>query len=215
MLTQGSCYNSFRVTTHLSFVRANMPRPAPPMTKRTSPCLDLRLASGKSVLIDSLDCATIRDARYKIGEQLGTPPDCVSLVTSAGLEPNDYDSVNLIGTGVTTIIIDYAKHAPVPRAGARLEALDRVLHVVAKRCKGECLTSKHVNKAVWNLRYTRHSGKSAAQVAEGVLRRLVEGGWLKTWRREGVRSARTGPCAGAAGRRGPPSTGTQPATPSE
>ena len=74
-------------------------------------CVDLRLASGKSVLIDSLDCATIRDARCKIGEQLGMPTDCVSLVTSTGLEPNDDDCINLIGTGVTTIIIDYAKRA--------------------------------------------------------------------------------------------------------
>ena len=118
-------------------------------------------------------------------------PDCVGLVTSAGLELNDYDSVNLMGTGVTTVIIAYAKHAPVPRAGARLEALDRVLHVVAKRCKGECLTSKHVNKAVRNLRYIHQSGKSAAQVVDDVLSRLVEGGLAEDVE-EGGRKVRKG-----------------------
>ena len=59
---------------------------------------------------------------------------------------------------------------------SRLEGLDRVLNHVVLKCKGACFTSRSVNLAVRNLRYTTNSGKSAKEITDKVITRLVEGG---------------------------------------
>ena len=68
--------------------------------------VDLRLVSGKPVELYTSVVTTIADARRQIAHVLKIPMECVRLVTSAGIEPNDDDHPDLILTDATTIVID-------------------------------------------------------------------------------------------------------------
>ena len=72
--------------------------------------------------------------------------------------------------------------APVLPPTARLEGIDRLLVVVARRCKGDW-TSKNVNQAIRNVRYTKD--RLPAEVAAEVIERLAQGGLAEDHREEG------------------------------
>ena len=72
--------------------------------------------------------------------------------------------------------------APVLSPTARLEGIDRLLVVVARRCKGDW-TSKDVNLAIRNLRYTKD--RQTVEVAAEVIERLVQGGLAEDHKEEG------------------------------
>ena len=57
-----------------------------------------------------------------------------------------------------------------------MEGLDRVLHIVVQKCKGDGLTSKGVNTAIRNMRYTTNSEKKCCEVVNLVLDTLIKGG---------------------------------------
>ena len=56
----------------------------------------------------------VADVRRGVADVLHVPMQCVRLVTSAGVEPNDRDQADVIPTGVTTIAID--RETPFLRA---------------------------------------------------------------------------------------------------
>ena len=58
----------------------------------------------------------------------------------------------------------------------RVEGLDRVLHIVVQKCKGDGLTSKGVNAAIRNLKYTANSEKKCGEVVDLVFNRVIDGG---------------------------------------
>ena len=76
--------------------------------------------------------------------------------------------------------------APVQAPSARLEGLDRVLHIVVQKCKGDGLTSKGVNTAIRNLKYITNSDKKCADVVDLVLNRLIDGGLAEEAVEEGA-----------------------------
>ena len=51
-----------------------------------------------------------------------------------------------------------------------------MLHIVVQKCKGDGLTSKGVNAAIRNLKYTANSEKKCGEVVDLVLNRLIDGG---------------------------------------
>ena len=67
---------------------------------------DLRLGSGRPIVIDTSNVTSVADARREIASVLKLPLAFVRLVTSAGLEPIDDEHVNSISTNVTIIVID-------------------------------------------------------------------------------------------------------------
>ena len=77
--------------------------------------------------------------------------------------------------------------APVQAPSARLEGLDRVLHIVVQKCKGDGLTSKGVNTAIRNLKYTANSEKKCGEVVDLVLNRLIDGGLAEAGEQGAVR----------------------------
>ena len=66
--------------------------------------------------------------------------------------------------------------AEVKAPGARLEGLDRVLHIVVQKCKGDGLTSKGVRAAIKNLKYTANCEKKPFELVDVLLDRLVDEG---------------------------------------
>ena len=50
------------------------------------------------------------------------------------------------------------------------------MHTVVQKCKGEGLTSKGVNAAIRNLKYTINSERKCGEIVEDVLNRLIDGG---------------------------------------
>ena len=67
--------------------------------------LDVRLASGKCVEVDASIVNTVGEVRRQISETLKVPESCLKLVSNTGAEPSDGDPINLISTGVTSLVI--------------------------------------------------------------------------------------------------------------
>ena len=82
--------------------------------------------------------------------------------------------------------------APVRAPSARLEGLDHVLRFVVEKCKGDCFTSKRVNAAVKNLKYTANSEAPRAEVVDLVLNRLIDGGLAEAGEQGAVRKGQPG-----------------------
>ena len=80
------------------------------------------------------------------------------------------------GEGTERELATLMAAAEVRTPGTRLEGLDRVLYHVVQKCKGDCFTSRAVNLAIKNLKYTTNSDKTPSQVAALVVNRLIEGG---------------------------------------
>ena len=76
----------------------------------TSPAImapvDLRLASGRPVELGAPIGTTVAYIRLGIADVLQVPVECVRLVSSAGVEPDDEDQAYVLSTGPTTIVID-------------------------------------------------------------------------------------------------------------
>ena len=71
---------------------------------------------------------------------------------------------------------------PVLPPTARLEGMDRLLASVVQKCHG-VWTSKDVNQAIRNMRYTKD--RPPSEVAAEVIERLVQGGLAEDHREEG------------------------------
>jgi len=72
--------------------------------------LDVRLLSGKQIEMDNCIVEKVADVRCRVQNVLALPTqECLKLVTSAGAELDDASSIEMMATGVTTVIILYAK----------------------------------------------------------------------------------------------------------
>jgi len=72
--------------------------------------LDVRLVSGKQIEIATSLAKTVADVRRQVQNALALPTqECLKLVTSAGAELDDASRIEMMSTGVTTVIILYAK----------------------------------------------------------------------------------------------------------
>ena len=69
--------------------------------------------------------------------------------------------------------------APVHGPRHRLEGMDSVVRAVVKKCKGGNFTSKGVNVAIRNLKFTHESRKGGAEIVAEALRQLSEGGLVE------------------------------------
>ena len=67
--------------------------------------IDIRLSSGLPVEIETSTVKTIGEARRKVSDLLALPACCLKLVSNTGDEPNDEDPIDMIITGVTTLVI--------------------------------------------------------------------------------------------------------------
>ena len=73
---------------------------------------------------------------------------------------------------------------PVLPPTARLEGIYRLLVVVVQKCHG-VWTSKDVNLAIRNMRYTGSQDRQTSEVAADVIQSLVQGGLAEVIREEG------------------------------
>ena len=68
--------------------------------------LTVRLASGRSMVIDSSVCPTVADASNQICHELNVPNGCAKLIASSGCELNNEDHIGAMClAGVTAVIL--------------------------------------------------------------------------------------------------------------
>ena len=60
---------------------------------------------------------------------------------------------------------------------SKLEGIERLMHQVVRKCKGNRLNSSTVHNSIRNMRYTLNSGRRVHRIAMEVLDRLVQGGF--------------------------------------
>ena len=65
----------------------------------------VRLASGRSIVIDSSECPTAEDAGQQICVELNLPKGCVKLVTLSGCELNNEGHIGAMCLGGVTAVI--------------------------------------------------------------------------------------------------------------
>ena len=69
--------------------------------------VDITLASGKSVKVDTSDPEhTVGDARRQLGHALGVPPACLVILYAGGLLPQDADGICSLRNGDTCVILN-------------------------------------------------------------------------------------------------------------
>ena len=67
--------------------------------------LTVRLASGRSIVIDSSVCPTAADAGHQICDELNLPNGCVKLITSSHCELNNEDHFDAMCLAEVTAVI--------------------------------------------------------------------------------------------------------------
>ena len=58
-----------------------------------------------------------------------------------------------------------------------MEGIERLMHKVVRKCKGDNLTSSSVHNSIRNMRYTLNSGRKVHLIALEVLDRLIKAGF--------------------------------------